>query len=138
MSNNQLLRDLVQLIAPDMVVKNFDLTEINETSKNIFLIFTEKEDRIPKSLQNKLVVLDGYMNKMELQTFPLKDKTVYIVLRRRRWKEKGSSEAGISNSYDIHEKGMKTTKEFGAFLKEELGLQPDEYNKLWESITNQG
>jgi len=30
---------------------------------------------------------------------------------------------------------MKTTKEFGAFLKEEFGLQPDEYNKLWKSIT---
>jgi hypothetical protein len=31
---------------------------------------------------------------------------------------------------------MKTTKEFGAFLKEELGLQPTEYNKLWESLTH--
>jgi hypothetical protein len=33
---------------------------------------------------------------------------------------------------------MKTTKEFGAFLKEELGLQPAEYNELWRSLTDQG
>ena len=56
-------------------------------------------------------------------------------LRRRRWKEKGDSQQSYSNTYELHVEGMKTTKEFGAFLKEEFGLQPDEYNKLWKSIT---
>lgn len=136
MSEQELLLDLVKLIAPIEVVNNFDFTEIQETSKNILLIFTEKTDQIPQELKGKEVVLDGYLNKLELQTFPLKDKSVFIVLRRRRWKEKGSKEPGISNDYKLHEKGIKTTKEFGAFLKEELGLQPDEYNKLWESLTD--
>ena len=136
MGEHALLMDLVKLIAPAEVVNNFDFSEIQETSKNILLVFTEKKDQIPPVLKGKEVVLDGYLNKVELQTFPLKDKSVFIVIRRRRWKDKGSKEPGISNNYKLHEEGIKTTKEFGAFLKEELGLQPDEYNKLWESLTD--
>ncbi|MDY0202414.1 MAG: hypothetical protein RBR40_15650 [Tenuifilaceae bacterium] len=136
MNEQGLFMDLVKLIAPPEVVNNFDFTEIQETSKNILLVFTEKKDQVPQELKGKEVVLDGYLNKLELQTFPLKDKSVFIVIRRRRWKEKGSKKPGISNDYKLHEEGIKTTKEFGAFLKEELGLQPDEYNKLWKSLTD--
>jgi hypothetical protein len=102
------------------------------------LYFEEKDQRIPEELKGKEAVQDGYLNKMELQTFPLKDKTVYIAVRRRRWKERGTPEQSYSNRYDLHFEGMKTTKEFGIFLKEELGFEPDEYNKFWQSITDQG
>ena len=123
------------MIVPKEISDNFELIEIVERTNMITLSFEELASRIPKPLIGKEVVLDGYLNQLELQTFPLKDKTVYIALRRRRWKEKGDSKQSYSNTYELHVEGMKTTKEFGAFLKEEFGLQPDEYNKLWKSIT---
>lgn len=123
------------MIVPKEITDNFELIEIVERTNMITLSFEELASRIPKPLIGKEVVLDGYLNQLELQTFPLKDKTVYIALRRRRWKEKGDSKQSYSNTYELHVEGMKTTKEFGAFLKEEFGLQPDEYNKLWKSIT---
>ena len=64
----------------------------------------------------------GFVNALELQTFPLKDKTVYFLIRQRRWVEKGTTGKSHINTYDLYDKGMKTTKEFGAFLKEKLGL----------------
>ena len=109
MKEQDLFVDLVKLIAPPEVVNNFDFTEIQGTSKNILLVFTEKTDHVPQELKGKEVVLDGYLNKLELQTFPLKDKSVFIVIRRRRWKEKGSKEPGVSNDYKLHEEGIKTT-----------------------------
>ena len=123
------------MIVPKEITDNFELIEIIERTSMITLSFEELASRIPKPLIGKEVVLDGYLNQLELQTFPLKDKTVYIALRRRRWKEKRDSNQSYSNAYELHVEGMKTTKEFGAFLKEEFGLQPDEYNKLWKSIT---
>lgn len=123
------------MIVPKEITDNFELIEIVERTNMITLSFEELISRIPTSLRGKEVVLDGYLNQLELQTFPLKDKTVYIALRRRRWKEKGDNKQSYSNTYELHIEGMKTTKEFGAFLKEEFGLQPDEYNKLWKSIT---
>lgn len=135
MEEKALYQELLKLIVPKEITDNFELIEIVERSNMITLSFEEITSRIPKALIGKEVVLDGYLNQLELQTFPLKDKTVYIALRRRRWKEKGDSKQSYSNIYELHVEGMKTTKEFGAFLKEEFGLQPDEYNKLWKSIT---
>jgi transposase len=135
MDEKALYQDLLKLIVPKEITYNFELIEIIEKTNMITLSFEELTSRIPKPLSGKEVVLDGYLNQLELQTFPLKDKTVYIALRRRRWKEKGDSQQSYSNTYELHVEGMKTTKEFGAFLKEEFGLQPDEYNKLWKSIT---
>lgn len=128
-------KDLLSLIVPKEITENFELIEIVEKDHMITLCFEELASRVPEALQGKIVVLDGYLNQLELQTFPLKDKTVYIAIRRRRWKEQGVTTASHSNTYELHIEGMKTTKEFGAFLKEEFGLQPDEYNKLWKSIT---
>lgn len=135
MEEKALYQELLKLIVPKEITDNFELIEIIERTNMITLSFEEFSSRIPKPLQGEEVVLDGYLNQLELQTFPLKDKTVYIALRRRRWKEKGDSKQSYSNTYELHVEGMKTTKEFGAFLKEEFGLQPDEYNKLWKSIT---
>ena len=136
MDKQDLYKELLNLIAPKDITENFKLVEIAESTTTITLYFEELEDKIPEELQGKEVVLDGYLNKLDLQTFPLKDKTVYLVVRRRRWKEKASTGKSYNNDYDLHFEGMKTTNEFGAFLKEELGLQPDEYNKLWKSITD--
>ena len=79
--------------------------------------------------------MNDFLNPIELQTFPLKDKQVYLSLRRRRWKERGESKKSYSNEYRLYREGMKTTKEFGDFLKEELKLSPAEYilNTNWFS-----
>lgn len=136
MTENELLTELLRLVIPKEIVEYFELKQILEKSKEIVLILEEYPTQIPEELKDKNVVLDGFLNELSLQTFPLKDKTVYIAIRRRRWKEKGVLQKSYSNQYDFHITGMKTTKEFGVFLKEELGLQSTEYNKLWSSLAH--
>ncbi|MBU1796922.1 MAG: hypothetical protein KKF21_00900 [Bacteroidetes bacterium] len=131
-----LIGRLVSLLAPGQISENFEIVRIEETEKKIIIYFDEKEELVPDVLTGKDVVLNGYLNPVELQTFPLKDKAVYLLVRRRRWKERGEKEESFSNDYDLYRKGMKTTNEFGIFLKEELGLSTAEYNKFWESLTS--
>lgn len=130
----ELFSGIIELIAPGAISKHFEVVSIEEQKDSIFIVFEENKDLIPKELSGKQTALDGFLNPLVLQTFPLKDKQVYLVVKRRRWKELGQT-TSYSNTYDLHRKGMKTTNEFGDFLKEELGLRPSEYNKLWESIT---
>ncbi|MDZ4203454.1 MAG: hypothetical protein U1C46_01430 [Bacteroidales bacterium] len=134
--NKELIQELVKLIAPGIINENFELQGIDEKTDTITIVFEEKQELIPQELKGKEVVLDGFLNPVELQTFPLKDKAVYLSIKRRRWKEKGSQGPTYNNTYNLHRKGMKTTNEFGLFLKEELGLRPSEYNKLWGSLTH--
>jgi len=132
----ELVRSVIELIAPGVISKNFEVASIVEKKDTITIGFEEKTNLIPKELEGKQVVLDGFLNPVSLQTFPLKDKMVYLSLKRRRWKELGTSSNSYSNAYNLHRQGMKTTNEFGDFLKEELGLRPSEYNKLWKSTTS--
>ena len=57
------------------------------------------------------------MNTVEIQTFPAQGKEVFLRLKRRRWKKKGTKK-GYHNTYDFVDSGMKSTRKFGAFLKE--------------------
>ena len=132
----KLMQELIKLVAPGEISKNFEIALIKEKNDSITIQFDEKTELVPKELKGKETVLDGFLNPLELQTFSLKDKTVYLAVKRRRWKEKGRQGPSYCNTYNLHRTGMKTTNEFGDFLKEELGLRPSEYNKLWKSITN--
>ncbi|MCD4807930.1 MAG: hypothetical protein K8R13_10275 [Methanococcoides sp.] len=131
----ELLAEIIGLIAPGEISKNFEVMSVKEKKDSITIVFEERGNLIPQDLKWKDAVLDGFLNPVELQTFPLKDKTVYLSLKRRRWKERGKTDKSYYNTYDLHRQGMKTTNEFGDFLKEEFGLRPSEYNKLWKSIT---
>ncbi len=136
--NDSITKNLLSLIAPGEISKSFNVSSIIEETETITIVFEEKEELIPIELQGMRAVLDGFFNPILLQTFPLKDKNVYLKVKRRRWKEKGVKNKSYSNTYNLHRSGMKTTNEFGDFLKAELGLQPSEYNKLWESPATQG
>jgi hypothetical protein len=136
MTTTEVNNSIVKLIAPGIIGENFQAKGIEESSTTITIYFEEKPELIPEELNGKEVVLDGFLNPLVLQTFPLKDKQVFLSIRRRRWKEKGRQGTGFSNTYELCRKGMKTTIEFGDFLKEELRLQPNQYNKLWQSLAH--
>ena len=106
----------------------FEVSMVQEYPDRIEIRMEELQELVPEKLYSKEeVVLDGFCNPLELQSFPLKGKPVYLKLYRRRWKEKGGNEH-FSNIYDIHPYGVKATKDFASFLKESFGQSPDQYN----------
>jgi len=101
-------------------LRYFEVEEIREGEMEWKIILKEKEGCVPLSLKEtgKEIVLNGYMNPVEVHDFPLRGKPASIIFLRRRWKEKGGGKESHWNEYNFHLKGMKATKEFGDFLKE--------------------
>jgi hypothetical protein len=128
MSKNLLL-DVLSVLIPESL-SAFELVSVNEYADRIELRLDEPSGCPPASLSGKDVILDGFTNPLELQTFPLKDKPVYFKVYRRRWKEKGTNNPH-NNSYDLHPEKVKATHEFAAFLKDEVGQTLGEYNAFW-------
>jgi len=117
---SELFRKFVNLFVPESIMEHFDVENLVEEQGVLVIDMVEKDDinHIPKSiLRLGNVVKDGYMNTVELQSFPAQGKEVFLRLKRRRWKLKGTSK-GYHNTYDFMDSGMKATRVFGSFLKE--------------------
>lgn len=93
----------------------------------------EKSECIPPSLAGKEVVLNGFMNSVEIIDFPFRGKPMYLSFTRRRWKEKGTEES-YHNEYTFHPVGMKATEEFGAFLKGLDRIERSEFFNVWPNL----
>ena len=115
--SKSVLEELVSLVAPGDLSKSFSLTKIREQESHIKIEFEEDPKLVPNELEGKDVVLNGFMNPLELQTFPLKDKAVYLLVKRRRWKIRGEHKKSYHNNYDLTETGIKASPAFGSFLK---------------------
>lgn len=115
-------------LIPERYRENFELKEFVCNGKIWKARLEEKEERIPKELQEKepeKIALNGFCKKVEVADFPLKGIPVILEFYRRRWKEKGGGES-FSNTYELHLPGMKCTEEFGVFLK---GLSREAYDQ---------
>ncbi len=128
MESHTVLQSLIKVLFPEIITLHFEITNVIELKDRIEIRMEEFAELLPRSLESVTdIVLDGFCNPVELQSFPLKGKPVYLNLYRRRWKQKGTKKH-FSNSYNIHPEGVKATKEFASFLKESFGYTPDQYN----------
>jgi len=105
---------------------NFKIKKLKEKNKEMNMVLVEKEECVPKMLAGADYVLNGYMEPVEIIDFPFRGKLMYITFLRRRWKRRGENESYF-NTYSFHRPGMKTTDEFGDFLK---GLNRKEFDEL--------
>ena len=112
-----LAEESYKIFIPEEYLVDFEVNHIENKPHEWIIELLEKEDRIPKALAGKEVVLDGYNNEIDILTHAFSLKKIYLRLIRRKWKEKGTTKH-YSNAYDLHIPGMKTTKEFRDFLKE--------------------
>lgn len=120
----------MELLLPKEYRTLFEIENLEEKDESWELLAVEKKSNIPEELKNKNCVLNGYCKDIEIIDFPFRGKVMYITFRRRKWKESGSSES-ITNSYNFHKEGMKTTEEFGNFLK---GLTGEEYLEFFRAF----
>lgn len=128
METSAIVKDLLSVFFPEEITLHFEIKEVVEKSGYIQIRFEELPELVPSTMQSsKEVVLDGFCHPIELQSFPLKGKPVYLKLYRRRWKYKGKNKH-YSNTYQFNPQGVKATKEFASFLKAAFGQTPDQYN----------
>lgn len=128
MEDLSVIQSLLSVLFSEKIASNFVVKKVQEYPEHIEIQFEELKELLPKTLSGLgEIVLDGFCNPLELQSFPMKGKAVYLKLYRRRWKEKGGKKH-YSNSYDLNKKGVKATSEFSSFLKETFGQTPSEHN----------
>jgi hypothetical protein len=120
------------IFLPDSLLNHFDLlnvTELGEVSskKMIYHIELAEKNDLPKGYNRLNYESKGFYPEKTIQDFPIRGKAVYLVIKRRRWREK-QSRIEIKSDYSFIAEGSKLTIELSDFLKD-TGRDPRRYDK---------
>lgn len=109
--------ELSRMLVPQEILLHFEIFEVKELSNEWRLFLHEKEQLIPDGIKGKPdVVLDGFCNPLHLLSHCFTLKPVYLVLKRRRWKQSGT-DTHYSNEYIFTKESAKLTPGMSGFLK---------------------
>ena len=112
--NNQGLLALAQLILPSEILSNFEVVRVEEEASLIRIYLDESVKAEPK--ENTQIEPKGFCDAATIRDFPIRDKGVDLIVRRRRWYDKQNNRY-FSDSYNLKAEGTRYSKEFAAFLK---------------------
>ena len=112
--NNQGLLALAQLILPLEILSNFEVVRVEEDSSLIRIYLDESVKAEYK--ENSEIASKGFCEAVTIRDFPIRDKGVDLIVRRRKWYDKQNNRY-FSDSYDLKAEGTRYSKEFAAFLK---------------------
>ena len=109
---------LLRCIFPEVLADYFDLVDIQEGVSQFDFWLDERDFMEKCDHQSGTVSSYGFTSERIIQDFPLRGKSVYLHVRRRKWRDRSTGEI-ITYSYDdLTAEGSKLSPEFVSFLKE--------------------
>lgn len=109
----------LSLFLPSGMLDYFDLVECI-SQETCFILLLEEKSTIPSELSHLSLHSKGFHPEIEVQDFPIRGKSVFLRIRRRRWEDPAKGRT-YSRDWNLVATGTRITAEFGAFLKELLG-----------------
>ena len=92
-----------------------------------FEIHLDEKNELPSGYLQSDYEYKGFLPCSRVQDFPIRGQAVYLLIRRRRWRDKLTRKE-ISSNYSFISKGSKLTVELSDFLKG-TGRDPRRYDK---------
>jgi hypothetical protein len=114
-------KDFFSLVLPEGLLQHFALNEVEvlgdvATKKEFYQIHLEEKNELQPGYDASQYESKGF-TEITIQDFPLRGKAVYLVIKRRRWRNKKDPKQIIRNDYSFVAEGSKLTKELADFLK---------------------
>jgi len=115
-------RELIRLLLPEELFDYFTVTNIKVEDKSVHVYLDEIDNKPVAYLQEKLTS-KGFHAESIIQDFPIRNKAVFLHVRRRRWLVEPTNEV-VSRDWDSVAEGTRYTKSFADFLKGLFGQLP--------------
>ena len=124
--------NLLQEFLPSLLLEYFTIVSLeklgNISNKKLeLIIYLDESNDLPKGYSRSDYESKGFLPPSKIQDFPIRGQSVYLVIRRRRWRHKETKKE-ITNNYSFISEGSRLTQELSAFLKE-TGRDPRRYDK---------
>lgn len=117
------LMQLAALILPEEIFEFFDIVSIESNQFQVDIHLDEKPNK-PEGYELVRLTSKGFHAPIIIQDFPLRDKALFLHVRRRRWYSESTSKT-VERDWESVAKGTRLTKGFASFLKGLFGQLPD-------------
>ena len=111
-----ILKKLLSYQLPTGLLDFFELVSVEQNDDKLILHLDEL-NRKPEEHKDLNLESKGFLPSVTLEDFPIREHTVYLKVRRRKWIDKSTGKT-YQNSFNLTAQGTSYTKEFGDFLKE--------------------
>ena len=123
---------ILESFLPTSILDYFTIVGFKElgnisTKKMEFELHLDEKNNIHQDVKTEDFESKGFLPPSRVQDFPIRGKAVYLVIRRRRWRNKQTKKE-IHNDISFVAKGVKLTEEISDFLKG-TGRDPRRYDK---------
>lgn len=109
MENNALL-SLVSLMLPSNILSRFSLVKVESTDNTISIHLDEK--MLSDYPNNPNIESKGFLFPVTVRDFPIRDKVVNLIVRRRRWLNLHTGKCFTFPYDDIKSENTRYSKEF--------------------------
>ena len=116
---------ILALILPKEILEYFTVTNLLIQDKEVHLYLDERNE-VPDVYGNEKLISKGFYPEAVIQDFPLRNKALYLHVRRRKW-EVESTQKIVSKTWNLTADGTRYSNEFATFLKGLLGYLPDKF-----------
>ena len=126
--------EVMRLVLPQSLLDYFDLVDVKSRDIPInermglesgeVTFYLDEFDNLRNKEEGHTYRPNGFYEASRVKDFPLRDKRVTLIIRRRRWVDEQTGKS-VGNKYGITTEGTRHTLEFAAFLKETFGYVPD-------------
>ena len=109
---------ILKTIFPEEITDNFDFIKVEHSKTELHCWLDEKAIQSREDYKLGTIREYGFTDERIVQDFPIRGKSVYLHIRRRKWRD--TTDGSIfSYDYELAENGTRLTPEFVAFLKGE-------------------
>jgi hypothetical protein len=108
--------DLAKYILPAEIFNYFSLCKVEEIRDALHFYFDELHI-LPEEYSGDDLESKGFHKESVLKDFPLRDKSLFLHVSRRRWLNKTTGKV-VSRDWNLVAEGTHYTQGFATFLKE--------------------
>lgn len=115
-------QELIKLLLPVEIFEYFEITGLDVVPGTLH-VYLDEQDKRPTIYRDQKLTSKGFHPEAVIQDFPLREKAVFLHIRRRRWLIEDTGKV-VSRDWDSVAKGTRYTKSFADFLKAVFGQLP--------------
>jgi len=122
---NDYSQELIKLLLPVEIFEYFEIVKLDVKDKSV-VVHLDEINNPPNEYENQKLTSKGFHPVAVVRDFPIRDKSLYLHIKRRRWLVESSQQI-ISRNWQLVAKGTRYTQGFATFLKGLFGQIPDKF-----------